>query len=208
MELIIDGKRDPEMADVADDALGVVAAASQALRQRGRAVVSIKADEEELKPDQLMAALSGRSVRDIKTLEIESAETAALVEACLHDLIEYVPELSNACHILAEIFQGQSPQEGYDHFHRLAEIWRNVKVREMQIVGALDISLENLDLDGVPVARIHEDLNRYLNEALEALKAGDCVSLGDLLEYELAPRAETEVKIVQLLQTQAREKSG
>ena len=37
-------------------------------------------------------------------------------------------------------------------------------------------------------------------EAAQAVLDGDCILIGDLLEYELAPRAEQEARIVALLQ--------
>lgn len=47
-------------------------------------------------------------------------------------------------------------------------------------------------------------MNKFLAEAVGALESGDLVLLGDLLEYELAPRAEAEVRITALL----RERTG
>ena len=45
-------------------------------------------------------------------------------------------------------------------------------------------------------------------DARKALEAEDCVLLGDLLEYELAPRAEAEAEVVALLRSQASQQSG
>jgi hypothetical protein len=121
------------------------------------------------------------------------------VNNCLAELERALPELPEVCHRLAEVFQSERPESGYEPFEQLAAIWKTIKEREIQIFNALDIDLGSIEVDGEPISRIHEELNQYIDEAAEALKAGDCVLLGDLLEYELAPRAETEAAIVALL---------
>jgi hypothetical protein len=92
------------------------------------------------------------------------------------------------------------PQEGFDPFVELAEIWGHIKSRESLVANSLELDLGNLEVDGKTVQSVHAVLNQFLEEAEQALKDGDIILLADLLEYELAPRAELEVSIVSLLQ--------
>ncbi|MCL4218856.1 MAG: hypothetical protein KJ052_17880, partial [Candidatus Hydrogenedentes bacterium] len=89
-----------------------------------------------------------------------------------------------------------------------AEIWQTIKARQIQLSSAMDIELETLEIDGISIGQHSEELNAYLEEAAKALEGPDYVLLGDLLEYELAPRAELESRIVGLLEERRRNLSA
>jgi hypothetical protein len=203
MEVIVDGAQGFPSEAAAKDVFEVVAAVSEVLRAKGRAILSVHADAQPINASQLVDALKGKPLDSVKRIEIVTEDIHRLVLDSLAELEQVLPELPQACHNLAEIFQGDAPESGYEPFHKLAEIWRHVKIRETQVAHALNIDLDALDIDGVSILDLHEGLNEFLNEAVEALEAEDCVTLGDLLEYELAPRAETEARIAALLREQA-----
>ena len=208
MDVILDGERDFAVQGSPEDSLAVVGAVSDFLRERGRAIVTINADGEEILPQDLVTSLQGISVEQISVLEIGSGEVAALVETCLRELMAVLPELPNACRSLAEIFQGERPEEGYEPFEELANIWATIKKREAMVANALNLDLEGLEAGGQSISAIHLALNSHLEEAAQALVDEDCVLLGDLLEYELAPRAELETTIVAMLHEQAAANRG
>ena len=95
-----------------------------------------------------------------------------------------------------------------DPFNDLAGIWKVIKEREIQLAGVLQLNLNEMEVDGLSVMRHHEELNAFLGEAAEGIQSGDCIMLGDLLEYELAPRAELESRIVADLKQHARKMFG
>ncbi len=121
----------------------------------------------------------------------------------LDGLTDTLPELASACRKLAAVFQSEIPEEGYEPFQELAEIWEFVKARQRLAAEALDLDLEALEVKGQPLAVHLRELNSFLEESAQALRDGDTVLLGDLLEYELAPRAELEGEIVSALRRQA-----
>ncbi|MDQ1257427.1 MAG: hypothetical protein QG656_2031 [Candidatus Hydrogenedentes bacterium] len=203
MEVIVDGAQGFPADTAVRDVFDVVAAVSETLRVKGRAILSVHADAQPIGADQLAEAFKGKPLDSVSRIAIVSEDIHRLVLDSLAELEQVLPELPQACHNLAEVFQGDDPESGYEHFHKLAEIWRHIKIRETQVAHALDIDLDALSVDGVSILDLHEGLNEFLNEAVEALEAEDCVTLGDLLEYELAPRAETEARIAALLQEQA-----
>jgi len=203
MDVKIDGvpvgtwEREPE------DAIDALALIADGLRTQGRAMVSVTIDGRVLRPEEVSAELSGKSLDAVGALAVSSESVSALVAECLSDLEQVLPELPEACHRLAEVFQGDCPETGYEPFQQLAEIWSVIKERELQILSALGIDGDSLAIGGVPLAKAHEELNQFVEEAAGALQVRDCVLLGDLLEYELAPRAEAEAEIVALLREKA-----
>lgn len=207
MDVIVDGERNFEFTGEPESVLSVVAAAIEFLRERNRAIIAVTIDGQDVPADDLITALEGRTLDSVAALEVQSADVHALVNECLSSLEQALPDLPAACHSLAEVFQGEAPDEGYEPFQKLAEIWSHVKARETQIVHALDLDLEQIDVAGTPMKRIHEELNEFLHEAAEALQTNDTVLLGDLLEYELAPRAELEAQIVALLRAEAEKRA-
>lgn len=205
MDVIIDGERGITLEPAPETIMDVVTCASDLLQQKGRAILSLKSDGEEISPEALGEEYAERSVTEVGELEIISEEIQKLVQDCLGELNTALPELPNVCHKLAEVFHGESPTDGYEPFEELANVWQYIKTREMQVAQSLGLEMAELELNGASLKAHHDDLNQFLEEAAQALEDGDCVSLGDLLEYELAPRAEMEAEIVQLLETAAKE---
>ena len=208
MDVIVDGNRDFSLQGEPEDVLAAVAAVSEFLQKKGRAILAVKADGTSIAPDKLVDSLEGKPLAQVAALEVDSADVAELVEESLKDLSETLPELPKACRELATVFQGSSPEEGFEPFQRLAEIWANLKSREMLVANALNVKLDDLHVSGQDVAVLHEELNLYLTEAAVALESKDLVLLGDLLEYELAPRAELETQIVSLLRERSQSQVG
>lgn len=208
MDVIVDGAGNYDLKGEPGDLFAAVGAVSEYLRGQGRSILSVKVDGSDIAPEDLAARLKHLSPRDVARLEIGSESTSALVEECLRGLQETLPELPNVCRQMAQVFQGEKPEEGFDPFVELAGIWASVKSREALVANALDLDLDSLQIGGKSLQTAHDELNQFLEEAEQALKDGDTILLGDLLEYELAPRAEREAEIVALLQAQLPATSG
>ncbi len=207
MDIIIDGSS-VEIEGSPEDVMSVVIAVADELQAQGKAIVDLRVDGQTLPPDELVSQLEGKPIDSVDTIEVGSENIDELVCSELAEIRRVVPDLPEVCHSLAAVFQGNSPQDGYALFNKLAEIWRHVKIIEQQIANSLDLDLDSLSVDNVAVFDLHSDLNEFLREAAQALESGDCVLLGDLLEYELAPRAETESAIIDLLTQKAAEQFG
>lgn len=208
MEIRIDNQPSSPLADEPRDVLAAVAAVSDYLRTRGRAVMSVRIDGRTVAADALAATLRDKPVADVNVLEIASEDIIGLVNNSLSELELVLPDLPDVCRRLAELFQSQDPNSGYEPFNQLAAIWKTVKERQVLIAGALDIDLNAEVVNGKRVADHHAEFNRLLGEAAEAIQSGDSVTLGDLLEHEMAPKAEAEARIVALLRARARGERG
>lgn len=170
------------------------------LDEAGRGLQAVEVDGQPVSPDDIMELLSGRTVDETGTLHVRSEAIATLAEQSLRDMEEVLPELAVACHSLAEIAQNTPPEEWKESFEDLASIWRVVKTRQRQIASALSVEFDTLSLEGgVSLNQHHQEIERYLAAASEAIASKDKAALGDVLTYELAPRAETECAINTLL---------
>ncbi|GMW03463.1 MAG: hypothetical protein AMXMBFR84_45970 [Candidatus Hydrogenedentota bacterium] len=204
MDLIVDGNRVDVTGDAAAGVKSVLEGLTKFLRTQGRAVVAVSIDGKSLNPSALAEHIDVPG--EVKVLQVSSASIAEMADNTLNELHEALTSLPAACRDLAAVFQGASPEDGFDPFANLASIWGDIKKRENTVIGVLDLSLDTLTLQGSTLASLHNKLNEQLCEAEQALKANDFVLLGDLLEYELAPRAEQETAIVDLLHARVRDR--
>lgn len=203
MEVWVDGQNNFRVEGQPEDLLAVFRAASDFLRERGRMPIHVALDGKDIAPNTMREAFIGVAVPESGKLEIRSEEIVALIAECLRNLDEAIAELPDACRQLAEIFQGESPGDGFEPFHRLAEIWGYIKDQQRLVLNALELDLNSAEVNGQTIANRSAELNAFLEEAVLALKRSDAIALGDLLEYELAPRAEQEAEIVAWLQERA-----
>lgn len=198
MDVKVDNNCTMSFEDTPADTLALVAAVNDHLKKQGRVIKSLTIDGLDIFPKD-MQAVADRPVGEATAVVVISEEAGAFAARVLEELEVVLPELPKACHALAAVFQGNTPTEGFEPFRKLAEIWTVVKARQLEAVEVLDCSLEDIRVEGMSLQRMHEELNGYLEEAGEALQMGDCVLLGDLLEYELAPRARQEAEVVSAL---------
>lgn len=203
MEVQVDGQGNFAVQGQPKHLLELLGAVTDFLRDQGRAMVTMTIDGVAVMPDELAEFSANRPLDGIDAIAVTSRPIADLVDESLQELRASIPELATACRGLAEVFHSEVPEEGYDPFHELAGIWSHVKQREAMVANILGIDLSQLSIGDKPVHQVHTELNACLEEAAQAITSGDCVLLGDLLEYELAPRAEEEQRIVALLQEKA-----
>ena len=208
MEVNVDGKAGFPFDKETDTVFDVVVDIGKKLQEQGRSIMSVQIDGRQVSAEDLVDTMREKPVGEIQSILITSADTQALVQESLDEIERTLPELPRACQELARVFQSETPNAGYEPFQRLAAIWSIIKERELMVANALEIPLEGLKVEEQTVKEFHNDLNGYLKEATEALKTGDSVLLGDLLEYELAPRAEKEIAIVALLKKEAGQQAG
>ncbi|MFO7976396.1 MAG: hypothetical protein R6V12_17375 [Candidatus Hydrogenedentota bacterium] len=208
MEIIVDGNAQWPIEDRVENIFDAVVVIGQKLHEQGRSIMSVQVDDEAVSAEALVDSMKNKPLDTVQRLTITSENTRQLVYESLSEVERSLPELPLACHELATVFQSENPEAGYEPFERLATIWGVIKERELMIANAMEMPLEELTVGGQTVKEFHDDLNGYLLEATQALKSRDSVLLGDLLEYELAPRAEKESMIVDLLKKEAERQAG
>lgn len=203
MDVIIDGERNFQFQGEPANVLSAIGAISDFLRSKGRDMVSLSVNGLAIRSDTVDTEFAKTPASAVMVIEVRSEDTVTMVKNCLGELESVLPELPSACQSLAQVFQSETPEDGYEPFQELANLWSHIKRREFLVTRALGLDLAGTEINGRSLAEAHGELNTFLEEAAQALRDGDCVLLGDLLEYELAPRAEMELQIVALLRQHA-----
>ena len=203
MEVIVDGEKNFKLKGDTQNMVEVVGAIIAFLQDKNRAMMSIEVDGKSVSPADLHAVLDNVDMNSVEVLKVQSEDLAILVDQTLSELEEHLPALPAACHSLAAVFHGEHPEEGFDPLTQLITIWGEVKQRQIQVANSLQIDIGDIALNDSTLEQRHTALNEFLEECAGALQKGDCVLLGDLLEYELAPRAEQELQIAGLLKERA-----
>jgi hypothetical protein len=195
MNLVVDGVENPVPFEPGMPLGVVLERVDSYLSTRKRMMVSVCIDGHGLSPEEL-GRESARTVDAVQTIQVSSEPAATLADATLSEVEEHLPALSQTVKELATLFQQDKVAEGLEGCKRVTEIWMEIVARERRAAGALQLNLDELEVDGKPINEHHVELNEFLQEALQAMERSDYLLLGDLLEHELAPRLDTELEIV------------
>jgi len=126
--------------------------------------------------DKLLAEINN-PVKALNSLALE-------LERC-------ISEISNVS-LLLQTGKDRKAMEAIIRFTELNEnlirVFLNLKKNRRQ-------EIEELTIDGMSLEEFYTELNAILKELVEAFHAQDSVLIGDLLEYEIAPRLES-IKIL------------
>ena len=129
MEVMVDGRKGFRFREEPRDVLAAVSAVSDALRAQGRAILALTVDGRSIAPGDALADLAKTPMDRVESIAISTEAVSTLVHNCLTELEQALPELPQVCHSLAEIFQGQNPEAGYEPFEQLAGIWKTINER-------------------------------------------------------------------------------
>jgi hypothetical protein len=198
MNLLVDGIDHPLSFEPGMSVGTVLERVDADLAARERMIVSVSVDGREVSPEQLGEEFA-RSIDGVQTVRVRSEQTAALADRDLSAIEECIPELSQTVRDVAALFQEGKTDEGLDGCKRAAERWIEVVWSERRVADALQLNLDEFDVDDKPISTHHAELNQFLQDALRAMERDDYVLLGDLFEHELAPRLDTELRIVNAL---------
>ncbi|MGC8738569.1 MAG: hypothetical protein ACP5UA_07965 [Candidatus Hydrogenedens sp.] len=196
MEVLIDGVKGFQFSNSPDTLQSALNEIMNFLNSQQLAMVKLRVNEQEVYPGRSLESIQEMNISNIRTLEINTYPIYQLVEEGIADLELYSPELSDLCCEIARVFQSENPDEGFDPFQKLSEIWSEIKKREALIINILSSHVTEENPIIRKIKEHHDELNHVLEEAYKSLENNDCIGLGDLLEYELAPLAEKEPEIV------------
>lgn len=162
----------------------------------GMTITGIRADGAVVPADAL-DALFARGIASIERVELETVSGPEILET-LRNVGSY---FSDCAPLLREI--PVQLQTGKD-------------MRVMETINGFSTNLQNMyrllpllpltgldaggpDVDGTPLAQVSGDLAPILSELLDGLKNKDTVLVGDISEYELAPRIERLGAVLQAI---------
>jgi len=195
MEVLIDGIKGFDFTIPPDTLQTALNEIINYLSNKQLAMVKLKVNDQEVYPGKSLESIQEMNISNIRVLEINTYPIHQLVNESIADLELYSPELSGLCREIAQIFQSENPEEGFEPFQKLSAIWSEIKKREALIINILSAHLKESPAIQT-IKEHHDELNKVLENAYQSLENNDCIGLGDLLEYELAPLAEKEPEIV------------
>lgn len=136
---------------------------------------------------------AARSALAVRMREMESP-TEQLAEAAeeLRSAVEQLGEVS----IMLQTGRDAEAMEAVVRFTSLSS--RIVRLYPL-LKQAGGVDFNEVMVDGVAFPAFYAEFNRMLGELIEAFGAEDSILIGDLLEYEIAPRLETLLQYIDLL---------
>lgn len=201
MEIVLDGERGFALQTDPETVGDALVAINDYLLGKGRGLQEIVSDGEAVPAEQLTLEFGRRPVSEVRLLEIVSADLLELARESIKDIKEVLPELPAVCQGLSQVLGGDSPQDGFGGFNQLLEIWEALKERECQIVAALGVEMEALEVSGTSLATADGQVHDVLDKARKAMERSDYAGLSQLLAYDAFSLAERETEIVALLES-------
>ncbi len=202
MEIIVDGVQNHQIQGEPEDLLEAFRILTDNLHSKRRAIVALRLNGDLISPEDVQLRMENVPINSPVSIEITTQDIDEMSMNCLNQLMENLPELPIACRELAQLFQSGKPHDALNSFVELTELWHIVKERQLLVAKTQNIDMAAFLINGKSIQEQHAELNAFLNDALDTMQSEDWIALGDLLEYELAPRADEEQQVVALLREQ------
>lgn len=138
-----------------------------------------------------------KSIEEIETLELTTI-TENDVLASLQDIGERFCQIVDDLKMISVQFQNGHDKQAFATVTKLAD---NVDYfcKATALSSLFPERFVNMDVEGVKVQDFFADFSSVLAEFEEAFKNSDSIMLGDLAEYEITPRIESIVAMINTL---------
>jgi hypothetical protein len=123
-----------------------------------------------------LGSLAGRRLQEIENPRVIARELAAALNECRADAVQ-----------VAVLLQTGRDREAMDVIIRFSELFQSL-ARVLHSLAATEGNLPSVG--GKSQEEFFREMNGFLSELVEAFVAQDSVLIGDLMEYEVAPRLE------------------
>ena len=195
MEVLLDGKK-PEMdleglGTIAEVAAGV----DQVLAESGRIRTEIKVDGE-LVNDENAETLLSRPAGEVAELRIASQDAGDLARQTLMEAKTVLPEIKEAFEGVSYRMQAGKKEEAFEELQKTFMKWRDIIQLFHLVEGFLKIDYKVIFVGEKSIDDINSELLGLLNETRTAMMDADLVTLSDLLEYEIAPKIDDQMSII------------
>jgi|GEM_PF-4324205 len=204
MEILVNGQ--PGMASAPDDAsLGEIIQYLRVEFGRQRLVVrTFTVNGEEVFPDD-DAELCARLAGDLEKLEVQLATLEAVSHDVLDELAAKMPDLAAQAVSVTEKLQTGDANVASEELQRFVNSVAYVVDAISNIQQLLNIDFAKYNTDEHDVKESFNSLGSQLNDLHEAVKDRDMATLGDILEFDLAPKIELMGTMMQALRDDIRQ---
>jgi hypothetical protein len=196
MKITLDNKSNFALASNPATLGDVLIELTQRTESQGRAIQVIILNGKDTSPEELTVEAGQTLVSEIGTLAIHTADMSELVMSSLDEISIVIPEMSVACHELAQILAGDNPASCFGQFNQFLDIWDVLKEREQQAITILKLDAGSMVANGQSVFDHNATLDGHLQNARKFMEASKFPELADLLSHDLAEAAEVEEDII------------
>lgn len=172
-------------------------AVQEQLRQQGtsKLVVDVRVDGEEVFQAQHDMSLIG--LGQVQTVEITTDNVVSTAVKGLTAIQKQLPQLAERMANIATLLQEGRREEALETFSQVCNDWRKI-IQFFDSLGTVfGLDYNSIDVDGKTFDSINAELLGLLGDTKTAITNDDLVMLSDLVEYELAPKLNEEVQIVE-----------
>ncbi|MFH0766374.1 MAG: hypothetical protein V2A61_08140 [Calditrichota bacterium] len=193
MKLIINGQLSDFAPDPATPFLEVINEAKRLSAQPGQSTVQVIIDDEDI-TGQDWSRFREKTAADIQSLELVTRDVKQVAREALDSLNEYIPRLSGQILAVAEGFRTSQERSAAELYSQVLDGLQLTMHTELLIRRNLGSDTTGLDKTNDTFIDSSEKLGKLIEEMLNAQERGDWILLADLLEYELAPHLEDQLR--------------
>ena len=166
------------------------------LEKSDATIIEIQADSEVFQASEL-DELFEKNIDSVKELSLKSVSYADVKEISAK-IFDRFSSLSGRLEQIPLQFQQNKDKEAMDSVSELADSL-SALFDLLPYFSFFPNHFEKISIDGTPITIFIEDLNPLLQDFLQAVETKDTVTIGDIAEYEFAPRVQKISECASLL---------
>lgn len=166
------------------------------LEKSDATIIEIQADSEVFQASEL-DELFEKPIDSVKELSLKSVSYADVKEIAAK-IFDRFSSLSGRLEQIPLQFQQNKDKEAMDSVSELADSL-SALFDLLPYFSFFPNHFEKISIDGTPITIFIQDLNPLLQDFLQAVETKDTVTIGDIAEYEFAPRVQKISECASLL---------
>ncbi len=166
------------------------------LEKSDATIIEIQADSEVFQASEL-DELFTRSIDSVKELSLKSVSYTDVKDIAVK-IFERFSSLSGRLEQIPLQFQQNKDNEAMASVSELADSL-SALFDLLPYFSFFPNHFEKITIDGTPITIFIQELNPLLQDFLQAVETKDTVTIGDIAEYEFAPRVQKISECVSLL---------
>lgn len=193
MEIRIDGNNIDFKLENEKTVGEILGQLEKACEKDGMTITSVKSGEKVLSPEELDAFFV-QKIENVHDLDIETISGKEILEIAKDAggmLSEIAGRLENIP-VLLQTGKEHEAMKNLEHFSSEMQKLKNI----LPLLPLAGINEEKLLIEGLNPGEFTASLFPFLTEITEAIEQNDTVTIGDIAEYEIAPRVDAIAKFL------------
>lgn len=205
MEIIIDGMTDVLFVEGEETVGHVLEMADEFAADHGRAVARAKLDGVQIRPGPA-ADYAGEDASKYSRLELTTTGLSHYAADTLLEARKHLVTMGGFLEEIADELRTGRLESAMSKFTRVVDGWPVINEAMITASAVLGVDAGSIEVDGEQARGEFVRIGNLLTEANDALERGDYVLLADVLQYELVPSVERQVKLLQNIAEAVRER--